>query len=103
MFMSAHLYPRTRTRLGLLGAAVIVFAVPACGTGTKATDGDAAASATRAVTVTDVTGTKVEVPRAAKRVVALSEQDLDATLALGLKPVGAVNGRGQQKPPAYLG
>ena len=61
----------------------------------------AATGATR--TVTDATGTAVAVPLAPRRVVALSEQDLDGALALGVTPVGTVNGRGQTTPPAYLG
>lgn len=37
------------------------------------------------------------------RVLALSELDLDALLALGIEPVGATRGRGQQSTPPYLG
>jgi iron complex transport system substrate-binding protein len=37
------------------------------------------------------------------RVLALSELDLDALLALGIEPVGATRGRGQQSTPRYLG
>lgn len=51
----------------------------------------------------DAIGRPVSVPQAAQRVVALSELDLDAALALGLQPVGASNGRGSQHPPRYLG
>lgn len=60
----------------------------------------AAAAGTR--TVKDVEGQTVEVPEQAKRVVALSEIDLDSCLALGVKPVGTVNGRGQTSYPHYL-
>jgi iron complex transport system substrate-binding protein len=38
-----------------------------------------------------------------QRILALSELDLDALLALGIKPVGATKGRGQQAMPRYLG
>jgi iron complex transport system substrate-binding protein len=51
----------------------------------------------------DVTGQEIEVPVAPQRVVTLSEQDLDGALALGVTPVGTVNGRGQLTPPLYLG
>ncbi|MCQ8119889.1 ABC transporter substrate-binding protein [Methylomonas rosea] len=51
----------------------------------------------------DAVGRPVRVPQAAQRIVALSELDLDATLALGLQPVGASNGRGSNHPPRYLG
>ncbi len=53
--------------------------------------------------ITDARGEQVEVPVAPQRVVTLSEQDLDGALALGVKPVGSVNGRGSQHLPAYLG
>lgn len=52
--------------------------------------------------VTDAAGTKVKVPVAPKRVVALSEMDLDASLALGVEPVGLTAGRGQKGAPQYL-
>ncbi|NOK64362.1 MAG: hypothetical protein GFH27_549431n50 [Chloroflexi bacterium AL-W] len=43
------------------------------------------------------------VPANPQRVVVLSEQDLDAALALDASVVGTVNGRGQPPPPLYLG
>ncbi|SDS71604.1 iron complex transport system substrate-binding protein [Halopseudomonas sabulinigri] len=52
--------------------------------------------------VTDAAGQTHQVPVDPQRVVALSEIDLDAALALGLKPTGAVNGRGQSSLPRYL-
>ncbi|HEY1178331.1 MAG TPA: iron-siderophore ABC transporter substrate-binding protein [Phytomonospora sp.] len=91
----------TRTRrtaaAALLTAAALALA--ACGGADDGEGGDSAP--TRAVT--DATGTEVHVPVAPKKVVALSEQDLDGLLALGVKPSGTVNGRGQTTPPAYLG
>src|SRR3546814_17535657 len=42
------------------------------------------------------------VPEAPKRVITLSEIDLDTALALGVTPVGTINGRGQAAPPRYL-
>jgi iron complex transport system substrate-binding protein len=48
----------------------------------------------------------LSIPALAKeplRVLALSELDLDALLALGITPVGATKGRGQQAMPRYLG
>lgn len=80
-------------------ATAAALALSACG-GTEDAEGNDAA-ANRAVT--DVTGAQVQVPVEPKKVVALSEQDLDGLLALGVKPAGTVNGRGQQAPPAYLG
>lgn len=53
-------------------------------------------------TIEDALGNTVSVPSEPRRVVTLSEIDLDAALALGVTPIGAVNGRGQAAPPRYL-
>ncbi|MEU6285092.1 iron-siderophore ABC transporter substrate-binding protein [Streptomyces sp. NPDC047028] len=76
------------------------LALTACGTsddGSTDTKGG-----TGAHTVTDATGTEVKVPAAPRRVVTLSEMDLDSALALGVKPVGLSAGRGQKGAPEYL-
>lgn len=52
--------------------------------------------------IKDALGNTVSVPSAPQRVVTLSELDLDAALALGITPVGTINGRGQAAPPRYL-
>ncbi|MDF7807409.1 iron-siderophore ABC transporter substrate-binding protein [Pontiellaceae bacterium B12219] len=52
--------------------------------------------------VIDAFGNEVEVPEHPKRVLALSEVDLDAMLALGETPFGASAGRGQETFPRYL-
>lgn len=52
--------------------------------------------------VQDAFGNTVSVPVAPKRVITLSEIDLDTALALGVTPVGTINGRGQAAPPRYL-
>lgn len=54
-------------------------------------------------TITDAAGQQVTLPATPQRVLALSEPDLDAALALGVTPVGTLNGRGQTTPPRYLG
>ena len=72
----------------------------ACGSEDKAESADAGAATT--TQVTDAAGTKVEIPADPKRVVALSEMDLDASLALGVEPVGLTAGRGQKGAPQYL-
>lgn len=51
----------------------------------------------------DAAGRSVAVPDKPARVLALSELDLDALLALQVRPVGATRGRGQSGMPAYLG
>lgn len=52
--------------------------------------------------VLDAAGLDLCVPENPQRVVALMESDLDALLALGVRPVGTTNGRGQTTPPRYL-
>ncbi|MFG2591029.1 ABC transporter substrate-binding protein [Streptomyces sp. NPDC048438] len=73
----------------------------ACGSEDKAASADSGAAAT-STQVTDATGTKVKIPATPERVVALSEMDLDASLALGVEPVGLTAGRGQKGAPQYL-
>ncbi|MEA5118900.1 MAG: iron-siderophore ABC transporter substrate-binding protein [Propionicimonas sp.] len=52
--------------------------------------------------VEDVNHDQITVPADPRRVVTLSEPTLDGALALGVKPVGSVNGRGQTTMPNYL-
>ncbi|WP_338849302.1 ABC transporter substrate-binding protein [Massilia sp. W12] len=52
--------------------------------------------------VQDALGRKVQAPDAPRRILALSEPDLDALLALGAPPLAASRGRGQNGFPAYL-
>ncbi|GAB4210736.1 MAG: amonabactin ABC transporter substrate-binding protein [Roseiflexaceae bacterium] len=78
--------------------AAVATAAPAA---TAATTAGQPSESTR--TITDATGQQVTVPVAPQRVVVLSEQDLDGALALGVTPVGTINGRGQKTPPLYLG
>lgn len=58
------------------------------------------ADATR--TVTDALGAAIEVPAEPQRIVVLTQEDLDAALALGVMPAGITNGQGQNTPPRYL-
>jgi iron complex transport system substrate-binding protein len=62
----------------------------------------APAAETSGRSLLDAEGQDVVVPQQAQRVVTLSEIDLDSALALGLTPVGAINGRGQTSLPHYL-
>ncbi|MFF7629478.1 ABC transporter substrate-binding protein [Streptomyces cyaneofuscatus] len=112
--MTLHHRPvRTASRraaqaVATLGAAVLLMT--ACGGGSDSAEGkpsgeksakaDSASSKTR--TVKDATGTAVEIPAEPKRIVTLTQEDLDAVLALDIKPVGITNGQGLDKPPAYL-
>ncbi|WP_406088198.1 ABC transporter substrate-binding protein [Kitasatospora purpeofusca] len=69
---------------------------------TAAAGSPAAPAAGDKRTVKDATGTAVEIPAEPKRIVTLTQEDLDAVLALGLKPAGITNGQGLNEPPAYL-
>ncbi|WP_182346553.1 ABC transporter substrate-binding protein [Tomitella gaofuii] len=112
--IGARLAPRGRTGGGRRRSGVaalftalmaLMLALTACGSGSgESGDADAAAAASsETITITDATGTEVEVPADPQRVVTLSELDLDAALALGVTPVGATAGRGQDGAPRYLG
>jgi len=52
--------------------------------------------------VTDATDTTVCLPENPQRIVALSEVDIDALLALDVEPIAVTNGRGQGTPPGFL-
>ena len=82
------------TAVGLGGAA----ALSGCG---LANSSRPAATATSR-SVKNVDGSVANVPTNPKRVVTLSEPTTDAILALGLKPIGVVAGRGQKTVPNYL-
>jgi iron complex transport system substrate-binding protein len=87
--------------------AVSLLVLTACGS-TPASTPDAASApneepAPTTRSVVDASGNPVEVPFKPERVVALSEPDLDAMLALEQRPVGTISGRGQTATPLYLG
>lgn len=86
---------RARRFIGVLTIA-LVLGLAACGSSA----GIQPSGPTR--TVTDAFGEEVQVPVAPERIVVLSEPTLDGLIALGIKPVGAVSGRGQSSVPNYL-
>ncbi|MFE2410733.1 ABC transporter substrate-binding protein [Kitasatospora sp. NPDC059408] len=90
--------------LAVTGAAALLLA--GCGSsgssGSSAKAADAPQSSGGKRTVKDATGKAVEVPAAPQRIVTLTQEDLDAVLALGVRPVGITNGQGLDAPPAYL-
>ena len=94
--------PRSARRLPVLAAALLsAVALPAC----SASGGDAAPAAASGSAATRTVPTAfgdVAVPSAPQRVVALGETALDSALALGVRPVGALAGRGGTGVPAYL-
>ena len=85
------------TAVGLGGAA----ALSGCGLANSSRPAATATATSRSVK--NVDGSAVNVPTNPKRVVTLSEPTTDAILALGLKPIGVVAGRGQksQKHPDH--
>ncbi|MFF4222587.1 ABC transporter substrate-binding protein [Streptomyces sp. L500] len=96
---------RAAQALAAVGAAALLLT--GCGSDSDSGSGSdktksEAASGGETRTIKDATGTAVKVPAHPKRVVTLTQEDLDAVLALGVKPVGITNGQGLNKPPAYL-
>lgn len=96
---------RPSRRVVLTSAATAVagaLLLTGCGDDSSDASGgkDGSSSGTRSIT--DATGRKVNVPSAPEKVVALSEPTLDASLALGIEPVGTTAGRGQKGVSAYL-
>lgn len=90
-----------RNFLGLVFASGAALTLAACsGESTTSTTSGADGGQTR--TVQDIDEQDVEVPAKPQRIVTLSEPTLDATLALGITPVGTVAGRGQSGVPNYL-
>ncbi|MFJ2772022.1 ABC transporter substrate-binding protein [Streptomyces sp. NPDC087300] len=91
----------TRT-VAALGAAALLLT--GCGSDDGSDKGSSAksGSGSETRTIKDATGKAVKVPTHPERVVTLTQEDLDAVLALGVKPVGITNGQGLDKPPAYL-
>lgn len=86
----------------LSGAVLLaaLLSLASCSHASSSNVGESAAKETRVIT--DIEGTKVTVPAHPTRVVTLSEPTLDGMLALGLKPVGAISGRGQRDYSNYL-
>lgn len=87
-----------RKFLAVALAGSLSFGLAACGSGGQ--NPSAADGATRIVK--DVDGNDVEVPENPQRIVALSEPTMDAVLAMGIKPVGVIQGRGQETVAPYL-
>ncbi|MFG2648751.1 ABC transporter substrate-binding protein [Streptomyces sp. NPDC048436] len=102
--MSSNHSPRTR--LTAVAALTLASALTLSACGSDSSDdsgsGDKAKNAAKNVTVTDASGAEVKVPANPQKVIALSEMDLDSSLALKVKPVGLSAGRGQKGAPEYL-
>lgn len=58
--------------------------------------------ASNTIKITDALGQLITVPADAKRIICLSEIDYDSALALNVKPLATIKGRGQDTIPRYL-
>ncbi|MGW0905937.1 ABC transporter substrate-binding protein [Streptomyces sp. NPDC002853] len=101
--MSSNHSPRTRLTAVAALTLASALTLSACGSDSSDDSGSSskAKNATK-VSVTDASGAEVKVPANPKKVIALSEMDLDSALALKVKPVGLSAGRGQKGAPEYL-
>ncbi|MFJ9691133.1 ABC transporter substrate-binding protein [Kitasatospora sp. NPDC101183] len=101
---------RRRAAQALAATGAVALLLTGCGSSGSSSSSGSSASGSPAAdaagggkrTVKDATGKAVEIPAEPKRVVTLTQEDLDAVLALGVKPVGITNGQGLAEPPAYL-
>ncbi|UQT55121.1 iron-siderophore ABC transporter substrate-binding protein [Streptomyces durmitorensis] len=102
--MSSNHSPRTRLTAVAALTLASALALSACGSDSSDDSGSSTKgkNAAKDVTVTDASGAEVKVPANPKKVIALSEMDLDSALALKVKPVGLSAGRGQKGAPEYL-
>lgn len=98
---AAFVARRLALRRGVALAASSCFALNQPAFAANTTPANTPASNLRSVT--DAFGHQVTIPAHVSRVVALSEPDLDALLALQQSPIAATKGRGQTGFPAYLG
>ena len=95
--------PRVHRLSWLSGILALCCALLLTGCGvfsSSGSEGESSSGETRVVK--DIDDQEVEVPADPQRIVTLSEPTLDGLLALGLKPVGTVAGRGQSGVPNYL-
>lgn len=80
---------------------VAALGLTACGDTTSAPPAPSAVdSGTR--TITDASGARVTIPAKPRNVVTLAETDLDAAVALGVKPIGAGKSRQGDSVAGYL-
>lgn len=99
----------TRMRAGAAAtAAVVALTLAACGDSDSESSSDSAskpaAEATFPASVTDKSGTKVTVPKAATKVACMSVTCVDIVAELGLTPTGVTDsGRNIASEPEYFG
>lgn len=91
----------TQRTLALL--MLLTISLSGCGKKDEATSQSSNEQTTVATHIyTDAVGRKVTLPVDLKSIVTLNEVDLDVVLALGIKPVASIQGRGQKGFPRFL-
>ncbi|MFD0433046.1 iron-siderophore ABC transporter substrate-binding protein [Streptomyces chartreusis] len=75
-------------------AATAMLALAACGTTEPAADSDDAKKAGEGITLTDASGTKVELDGPAKKVVGTEWHEVELLISLGVDPVGVADVKG---------
>lgn len=86
---------------GMLGglAAVGAASLAAC---SSDNDGPTGSATTGTRPFTNIQGDEISIPANPQRIAALSEPALDGLLALGVTPIGGIQGRGQPGVSSYL-
>ncbi|MFF8172210.1 iron-siderophore ABC transporter substrate-binding protein [Streptomyces chartreusis] len=75
-------------------ATAAALALTACGTTEPAADSDDAKKASEGITLTDASGTKVELDGPAKKVVGTEWHEVELLISLGVDPVGVADVKG---------
>ncbi|MFJ5775304.1 iron-siderophore ABC transporter substrate-binding protein [Streptomyces sp. NPDC093094] len=83
-----------RLLLTAAAATAAALTLTACGTTEPAADAKAEPPASRAVTLTDASGAKVELPGPAKKVVGTEWHEVELLVSLGVDPVGVADVKG---------
>ncbi|MFB6933832.1 iron-siderophore ABC transporter substrate-binding protein [Streptomyces chartreusis] len=83
-----------RLMMTAAAATVAALALTACGTTEPAADNDDAKKAGQGITLTDASGTKVELDGPAKKVVGTEWHEVELLISLGVDPVGVADVKG---------
>ncbi|MFC5220249.1 iron-siderophore ABC transporter substrate-binding protein [Streptomyces coerulescens] len=83
-----------RLMMTAAAATAAALALTACGTTEPAADGDDAKKVGEGITLTDASGTKVELDGPAKKVVGTEWHEVELLISLGVDPVGVADVKG---------
>ncbi|MFF4048609.1 iron-siderophore ABC transporter substrate-binding protein [Streptomyces chartreusis] len=83
-----------RLMMTAVAATAAALALTACGTTEPAADNDDAKKAGEGITLTDASGTKVELDGPAKKVVGTEWHEVELLISLGVDPVGVADVKG---------